>query len=75
MPVAAPAGAPPVPSAVPATARAGSFDVELLPAPPRPAARARLVPTARDWFFLGLGAGGVILAGLIGFALAWLLRG
>jgi hypothetical protein len=53
------------------------FDVELLPVPasaPVPQ-RGLLVITNRDWFFLALGAGGVIFAGLVGFALAWILRG
>jgi serine/threonine protein kinase len=48
------------------------FDVELVPAAPR---RGVLPITNRDWFFLALGASGVILAGVVGFALAWLLRG
>jgi serine/threonine protein kinase len=48
------------------------YDVELV-RPPAP--RQALLPiTNRDWFFLALGASGVIFAGLIGFAVAWLLR-
>jgi hypothetical protein len=47
-------------------------DVEMVPALPH---RGIFVITNRDWFFLALGAGSVICAGMVGFALAWLLRG
>jgi hypothetical protein len=72
-----------------ASARPQEFDVELVPlqapgaaaAPPAPAAAAggskllaRLGLTRRDWTLLGLGAGGVIVAVLIGMGLAMALR-
>src|SRR5205823_11486495 len=70
-PVAEPVLAVPVQAVqVPAPARGGDFDVELLPTAPTPGQTMWQV-TNRDWVFLGLGAAGVIVAGLVGFAMAW----
>jgi serine/threonine protein kinase len=61
--------APPPPPPSPKT----DFDAEPMPALPP---QGGMFPaTNRDWYFLGLGAGGVILAGLVGFVLALVLRG
>jgi serine/threonine protein kinase len=69
------APAPPAPAPRPEKPRS-EFDVELLQvAAPAAVPPRGLWPIAnRDWFFLALGAGAVILAGTVGFALAWLLR-
>jgi hypothetical protein len=54
------------------------IDVELVPAPTAqvaPAAQKRgfgLSP--RDWVMMGVGASGVVLAGVVGFVLANFLR-
>jgi serine/threonine protein kinase len=69
-PVAAPYARP---KAVPSA----EFDVELVEAVPAAAVAPRrgfFRITGRDWFFLALGAGGIIFAGLVGFALALVLR-
>jgi serine/threonine protein kinase len=78
--VAPPAPAPAAAAAPrqrPKTASSGEIDVELLPAPTRQSVPQRrlLLITNRDWFFLALGGSSVIAAGLVGFVLAWLLRG
>jgi serine/threonine protein kinase len=56
-----------------ATQDANGFDVELVTLP-TPAPKGRLGLSRRDWLLLGIGAGGVIVAGLIGMVLALLLR-
>ena len=47
--------------------------VELVAAP-QPAPQGLLRLTNRDWLLLGLGAGAVILAGVVGLVLAMMLR-
>jgi eukaryotic-like serine/threonine-protein kinase len=71
------AGVAPPPQAPRKPPSSAEFDVELLPMPALPSVpRPRwFTITNRDWFFLAVGAGGVIFAGMVGFALAWLFRG
>ncbi len=63
-----------------APVRPANFDVELVAAPPPQAApdaapaKGRFRLTNRDWLLLGLGAGSVILAGVLGVILAGALR-
>jgi serine/threonine protein kinase len=77
-PVAAPArpARAPIPVALPFVPPQATpqeeYDVELVP---NVLPRGGFFPiTNRDWFFLAFGACGVIFAGIIGFAMAWLLR-
>ncbi len=53
---------------------AANVDVELVPAPTAqvasPAAKGRFGLSTRDWVMMGIGAGGVVLAGVAGFVLA-----
>jgi len=59
---------------VPVAAPALEFDAELLP--PQSMSPTGLMPVAnRDWYFLGCGAAAVIIVGLMGFVLAWVMRG
>jgi serine/threonine protein kinase len=52
------------------------IDVELVavPAPVLPSARPKSSLSRRDWMLLGLGAGGVVLAVLVGMILAFVLQ-
>jgi serine/threonine protein kinase len=65
------------PKSQPKRPLSAEIDVELLPAPVLPTLprRSLFTITNRDWFFLALGASAVIFAGMVGFALAWILRG
>jgi serine/threonine protein kinase len=63
------------PKAVASPAAVGEFDVELLPATPKPQPRrglAAVVPalSQRDFVMLGIGAGSVVFVGVIGMILA-----
>ena len=69
-----PAPAKPGPPAPPPASEGGEFDVELVSTTPETPTGA-LPSTNRDWYFLALGAGGVIAAGVIGFLMAWSMRG
>jgi serine/threonine protein kinase len=65
-PIKGPAPAPaPVPSEEPS-----AFDVDLVTAEPR-----GLTLGTRDWVMMGVGAGAVIAAGLLGWVLSFLTRG
>ncbi len=64
----------------PAVKAANQFDVELVPTPALPPPMPAVAPTPasgwslsrRDWILLGIGAGAVIAAGVIGAAISWL---
>jgi serine/threonine protein kinase len=68
---------PPPPGAAPA-ARPTEFDVELVPTPPpAPVAlgeRQGIRLTKREWALIGIGAGAVTIAVLVGMTLAMVLR-
>jgi serine/threonine protein kinase len=59
---------------------AAAFDVELVPTAPAPAPAPQAAPrgflrlTNRDWLLLGLGAGAVIVAAVIGLVVALVVR-
>ena len=78
---AAPVGGPlPPPSIKPTRPAPAAVSATVLDVgPKRPDTRSQgssLLPVSNwEWYFSGLGAGVVILAGLIGFAMAWLMRG
>ena len=70
------AGAPVAAAPAPA-AGVAEIDVELVPAAPPPVAPAPEKGgflSARDWVMLGIGAGSVIVAGIVGFVLANVLQ-
>jgi serine/threonine protein kinase len=71
-PVSVAVSPPPAGSAPATPGGAAAFDVELVPA--TPPARGKFRLSNRDWLLLGIGAGSVVLAGVVGFVLATALR-
>jgi serine/threonine protein kinase len=71
----APVAAPVTPAITSPARPPSEVDVELLQAPAAATPQSSWFRiTTRDWLFLALGAGAVMFAGTVGFALAWLLR-